>query len=157
MSHQNIICKHVSTQYMLNLISQNFKGDAWMLEWLANHHLSISRKDGPIIALKLGLVVMHASYYTRVDVWLPELQFGQNCMPSCPCCKSNHRVSPHGFHRSHFGRLIIHQKDNYFIIGRRYICKKCQEDNEQSKISFQRQVAKLKAQAESMMIKARSQ
>ena len=77
-------------------------------------------------------------------------------MPNCPCCKTNHRVSPRGFHQRHFGRLIIGQQDNYYIIGRSYYCKKCQEDNEQSKISFERQAAKLKAQAEELGIEAES-
>ena len=74
-------------------------------------------------------------------------------MPNCLCCKTNHRVSPRGFQR-HFRRLIINQQDNYYIIGRSYYCKKCQEDNEQSKISFERQAAKLKAQAEELGIEA---
>ena len=78
------------------------------------------------------------------------MQYRLLYMPTCPCCKSNSRVKRHAFHDKHFGRLVISQKDKYTLIGSRYWCWKCKEDNEQSKISFKREEAKMKAQAEAM-------
>ena len=101
----------------------------WLLAYLRDHHWRISREDGPIIAKQLGLHSEHESYYPRVKIWLPDVQWGESLMPICPNCKRHMR--PHGFQARHFGRVIIDQTDHYYIISRRYICTACKERKSQ--------------------------
>lgn len=97
----------------------------WMMEYLKENHWTIRREDGPKIAKHLCLKLHHVSYYRRVDVWLPDIRWGALLTPSCPKCKTNRRVSPHGFHCKHYGRIVVDWSENYFIITCRYICYTC--------------------------------
>ena len=71
----------------------------------------------------------HDAYYRSVFVWLPDVRWGDEVMPCCPSCKCNTDVFSHGFHDSNFGRKVIGLKSNYFIISKRYICKRCKKKN----------------------------
>ena len=99
----------------------------WLRQHLLENHWTTCLKDGPKIAQNLGLKQEHVFYYPRVDFWLPDLQWGPSLMPCCPNCLTNNRVDPHAFHDNHFGRIVVDQTENYYIVSRRYICKTCKE------------------------------
>ena len=63
----------------------------------------ILQKDALEVAKKLGLDKEHYSYYPTVRVFLPDLQWGIECMPCCPNCKFNTRVDVHGLRDNHPG------------------------------------------------------
>ncbi|KAL7535665.1 hypothetical protein ACHAXR_006652, partial [Thalassiosira sp. AJA248-18] len=122
-------------------VIRNFKAleeMRWLLEYLKEHHYWICKEDGPKIAEQLGLDMEHVLYYQRVYVWLPDVQWGAECMPACPNCRCNHRVARHGFHANHFGRVIVDAKDNYSTVGCRYVCHTCQENKKNLHESVER-------------------
>ncbi|KAL7493375.1 hypothetical protein ACHAWT_002406, partial [Skeletonema menzelii] len=106
----------------------------WMLEFIKNHQWSIPREHIPTITRKLGL--QHEDvfkyYYTRLDVWLPDLQHGHSHMPCCVNCKHNNAVGVHGY-STHPGRMVVNQTENYYILTRRYICHDCKKKKERLK------------------------
>ena len=67
----------------------------------------ILQKDALEVAKKLGLDKDHYSYYPTVRVFLPDIQWGFECMPCCPNCKCNTRVDVHGFRDNHPGRIVV--------------------------------------------------
>ena len=93
-----------------------------------DHHWRVLREEGPKLATRLGLTKEHVSYYVEVQVWLTDLQWGKSLMPRCPHCKKFGQ--PHGFQHNHFGRIVVDQKDHYYIISRRYKCEACKKRKE---------------------------
>ena len=73
----------------------------------------------------LGLTFSEKSYYRDIYVWLPEVRWGEEGMPSCPHCRSNSNVAPHCWRENHAGRRICNLDEHYFAISRRYICHTC--------------------------------
>ena len=82
---------------------------------------------------KLEILFTEDAYYRDVEVWLPEIRFGLECMPKCPTCKSNAKVSFHAYRENHFGRKIISLNTCYYIQSRRYICANYKDDNDKLK------------------------
>ena len=107
--------------------------ERWMLQFLKDHRWSIPREKIPSIVRKLKLkhdINLFKYYYTRLDVWLPDLQ--HDCMPCCVNCKRNHAVGVHGYLR-HPGRMVVNRTENYYILTRRYICHDCKKQNDRLK------------------------
>lgn len=84
------------------------------------------------ICSKLGNTFSESSYYRDIFVWLPDIRW--NTMPPCVECRSNTRVGAHGFRANHDGRRICSLDTHYFIISRRYICHKCEDDAKESRV-----------------------
>ena len=59
--------------------------------------------------------------------FLPDLQWGIECMSCCPNCKFDTRVDVYGFSDNHPGRIVVGKYKNEFIISRRYICSTCKD------------------------------
>jgi len=105
----------------------------WMLEYVRERQWSIPKQDIPAIVRKLGLQHdrnLFKYYYTRLDVWLPDLQYGH--MPCCVNCKNNCAVGVHAY-PSHPGRMVVNQTENYYILTRRYICNDCKKEKDRLK------------------------
>jgi hypothetical protein len=103
--------------------------EAWLLKFLDEHDWSIPQNQTPKLVRKLRLkhdTALFKYYYTRLDVWMPDLRWGHMHMPCCPDCKHNYAVGVHGY-PVHPGRMVVGQQDNYYIITRRYICSDCEE------------------------------
>jgi hypothetical protein len=137
--------KGIQQEYLQNIHQQlkdecNFQrgkqdGD-WLVQYLKDNGWWIRKESAPRIAKKLSLPVYHYTYYRDVRVWIPDLQYGKDCMPSCPCCKSKSRVTIHGFQPKHYGRIVVGLAETYYIISRRYRCEGCREKNEALKRSI---------------------
>lgn len=136
---QQLFLERVHARLKLECNAQHEKeSDDWILGHLTNNNWWIRQLNAPEMAKKLSLKQNHLSYYRDIRVWIPELQYGMECMPSCPCCKSNKKVTVHGFQSNHYGRTVIGLKQNYYIISRRYRCEGCRERNEALKRSVSR-------------------
>ena len=77
---------------------------------------------------ELNVAFDEPAYYRDVYVWLPEQRWGNIAWPPCPTCLQQD-VAAHGFQTNHFGRRVVSITSNYFIMSRRYICRRrcCQE------------------------------
>ena len=112
-------------------------GELWLLTLLK----SMKGKDSwwlrassaEFVCKKLGITFYEPSYYRDIRVWLPELQWGKEATPPCPCCKSARRVGVHAWRDNHFGRRICDLTSHYFVMTCRYICHACQQDHAQVK------------------------
>lgn len=105
----------------------------WLLEYLKVHNWTIHDYDAEYICKMLNqkskvITFDEKWYYRTIYVWLPDVRWGKECTPVCPRCDSNKDVSFHCWRDNHFGRKIISLDTNYFIMSRRYICKKCKDD-----------------------------
>lgn len=100
--------QNVHSQLKLECNSQRGKqSEDWLVDYLKENGWWIRKEHATRIAKKLTLTAYHYSYYRDVRVWLPDLQYGNECKPCCPCCKSKSKVTVHGFHSKHHGRMII--------------------------------------------------
>ena len=99
----------------------------WLLEILQQWNWRVPAELAPQVAKKLGLERAHPSYYEVVNVWLPDVRWGAECMPCCPNCKTNKHVVIHGFRDNHPCRVMIGLRRNEKIISRRYKCNTCQK------------------------------
>jgi hypothetical protein len=112
------------------------KDSDWLLPRLKENGWWIWKESAPMIAKRLSIPVYHYTYYCDVCVWIPDLQYGKDCMPACPCCKSKARVTIHGFHSKHYGRIVVGLTEIYYIISRRYRCEGCREKSDALKRSI---------------------
>lgn len=69
--------------------------------WIRAYHYAT-------ICNKLNITKDHpdmteSSYFRDVYVWLPDVRWGNGCMPSC----SNLKVRSNGFRENHVGRRVI--------------------------------------------------
>ena len=107
--------------------------EKWLTKFLKENDWSIPSNKIPMIARKLKLnhdTTVFKHYYTRLDVWLPDLRWGH--MPCCPNCKHNNAVGVHCY-SIHPGRKVIGLKENYYVLGRRYICSDCKKEKQRLK------------------------
>lgn len=126
---------HAQLQEECNTQRPNTNGD-WLIGDLKENGWWLRKENAPMIARKLSLSVHHVTYYRDIRVWIPDLQYGRDCLPSCPSCKSNRRVTVHGFDSKHHGRLVIGLTHNYFLVSRRYRCGLCKEKSDALKRSI---------------------
>ena len=103
--------------------------DKWLLELLRDDEWKRSSK----VCRKLGLTYGEKSYYRSVRVWFPELQYGQECMPSCVSCFSNCKVGVHAYSKKTPARRVVALTTNYFVMSRQYICHTCSKLNKERK------------------------
>ena len=104
--------------------------EKWLTKFLKENDWSIPSNKIAMIAQKLKLghdTSLFKYYYTRLDVWLPDIRWGH--MPCCPNCKHNNAVGVHCY-SIHPGRKIIGQHENYHILSRRYICSDCKKEKQ---------------------------
>ena len=100
----------------------NAPGADWWLRAGQAHH----------VCGKLGLEFHEPSYYRDVNVWLPDVRWGQEAMPPCVECESAEEVGPLGFRDNHFARRICALKTHYFTMSRRYVCRCCERKAKQA-------------------------
>ncbi len=104
--------------------------EKWLMKFLNENDWSIPSNKIPMIARKLKLnhdTTVFKYYYTRLDVWLPDLRWGH--MPCCPNCKHNNAVGVHCY-SIHPGRKVIGLTENFYVLGRRYICSDCKKEKQ---------------------------
>ena len=104
---------------------------SWLVRWLNKHNWIIRREQGAEMAEKLGLTPHHAGLYRNIHPWLPDVRWGKTCMPCCPTCHSNKEVGSQGFNSSHYGRMVVGLKENYYVLTRRYRCLGCDRKNDE--------------------------
>ena len=105
----------------------------WLMDFLITCNWRIPFHRAKFMCRKLEISFTEDAYYRDVEVWLPEIRFGLECMPKCPTCKSNAKVSFHAYRENHFGRKIISLNTCYYIQSRRYICANYKDDNDKLK------------------------
>lgn len=127
-------CVHARLKLECNVLRGRQQGD-WLVDYLKDNGWWIRKEYAPKIAKKLHLDVHHHTYYRDVRVWIPDLQYGKEYLPPCPCCKSKSRVTVHGFNFKHYGRIVVGLNNTYYIISRRYRCDSCKEKNKALKRS----------------------
>ena len=102
--------------------------DPWLRKHLDKNDWKIRSEEAPLIAQKLSIQATNKAYYRDVHVWLPDVMWGLDFMPSCPNCKTNKDVAIHGFLENHFGRVVVGLEENFHVVSRRYKCKCCQQE-----------------------------
>jgi hypothetical protein len=90
--------------------------DKWLLELLKYDEWWIKTKRASKVCRKLGLEYSEKSYYRSVRVWFPELQYGQECMPSCLSCFSNYKVGVHAYSKKGPACGVVGLTTNYFVM-----------------------------------------
>jgi len=115
----------------------DFEGDSWLIKLLNENDWWVRKTDAYYVAKKLGLKKESYAYYRDVYIWLPDIRWKdveKTFMPCCPNCKIGHpRVGPHGFRDNHAGRVVVHLKETYYVISRRYICHECKREVKKAK------------------------
>ena len=114
----------------------------WLLDFLKDHDWCIQHYHAKTICKKLGIIFNEPSYYRDVHVWLPDIRWGNTCMPVCPRCDNNSKVTFHAWRKNHFGRKIVGLRENYVTMSRRYKCSKCLEDSDKLKDDLKRAATK---------------
>ena len=85
------------------------------------------------VCAKLGIEYGEPAYYRDIYVWLPDVRWGLEAMPTCVECDSAAEVGPHGFQTIHFGRRITALDTHYFSMSRRYKCSCCMRKAKEAK------------------------
>ena len=98
---------------MLNYLKDN----DWIIRSSEIHRKRVlvyhnGNREVTSIAEKLSLNVVNKAYYRDVYVWLPDVRWGKELMPSCPACKTNKDVGVHGFCDDYFGKLVVRLEEN---------------------------------------------
>ena len=112
--------------------------DRWLLKHLKQWNWKISGKHAKFMCDRLGLEYSEPAYYRSIHVWLPDLRWGRIAMPPCVNCKDSSQVESKGYQSNHCGRRVYSMDTHYFIISRRYKCKKCEEKAQETKASEMR-------------------
>ena len=102
--------------------------DPWLRKHLDKNDWKIRSEEAPLIAQKLSIQATNKAYYRDVHVWLPDVMWGLDFMPSCPNCKTNKDVAIHGFRENRFRRVVVGLEENFHVVSRRYKCKCCQQE-----------------------------
>ena len=105
----------------------------WLTDMLKKKKWRIPAEDVPEVAAKLELEVAHESYYRTINVWLPDVRWGKECMPCCPNCKTNEHVTVNGFRDNHPSRTIVGLYKNESVISRSYRCNCCRKKRQELK------------------------
>jgi hypothetical protein len=133
--------KAIQKRLQYEVKEQNELVDNWLRKLLDDNDWWIRKSHVPKVLKKLQITTAHPlAYYRDVYVFLPEIRIwkttGRICMPSCPTCKSNERVSPHAFRDNHFGRVVVDLTETYYVLGRRYICLECKSKSQELKAAL---------------------
>ena len=107
--------------------------EKWLLELLQDNEWWIESKRARKVCGKLSLQFAEKSHYRDVRVWFPELEHGQECMPSCVSCRSNCKVGVHACSKKAPARRVVALTTNYFVMSRQYICHVCSKLNKERK------------------------
>ena len=107
--------------------------EKWLLELLKDDEWWIETKRAWKVCNKLGISCAENSYYRNVRVWFPEMQYGQECMPSCVSCGRNCKVGVHAYSKKTPARRVVVLTTNYFVMSRQYICHVCSKLNKERK------------------------
>ena len=129
--HNRMQAETTSTPERLNL--DCIVGDKWLLRRLRDSNWWLRASSARSVCLKLGLEFGEESYYRDIRIWLPDEEFG--IKPPCVDCGQSDQVSSHCFRDNHFGRRITHLTENYFVISKRYSCKRCQDEAVAAKLA----------------------
>jgi hypothetical protein len=110
----------------------------WLLPLLKEDGYWLRAHKARHICKKLGVTFTCEAYYTDVHVWVPQLEFGIEAMPSCVSCKCTAQVQVHGWSAKgeHVGRRVCGMQRHYFMLTQRYICTACQAITEASRPRF---------------------
>jgi hypothetical protein len=108
--------------------------EKWLMSHLKRNQYWIRQSDAEAFCSehKLDLKFTESAYYRDILVWLPEIRWGHEGTPYCPCCRTNTWVKFHSYRSNHFGRVVIKSAGHYFVISRRYRCNHCKEVTEQA-------------------------
>jgi hypothetical protein len=105
----------------------------WLHEFFDEEDYWIPKARAKWMCHKLNIQYEECLYYRNVFVWLPKLQGGQACMPSCVSCKNNANVSVHGYTLNHPACYVVGVSTHYYIMTWRYICHVCKHENKRRK------------------------
>jgi len=110
----------------------------WLLPLLKEDGYWLRAHKARHICKKLGVTFTCEAYYTDVRVWVPQLEFGIEAMPSCVSCKCTAQVQVHGWsaEHGHVGRRVCGMQRHYFMLTQRYICIACQAITNASRPRF---------------------
>mgnify|MGYP006107333253 FL=1 len=105
--------------------------DKWMIKLLEQNGWWLRSEHALFVCKELGITQpAERFYYRSIYIWLPDIRYGIDSMPSCPngCCSSN--VSSHGFCSgdiSNIARRVTGITTHYYVISKRYKCKSCEK------------------------------
>jgi hypothetical protein len=105
--------------------------DKWMIKLLEQNGWWLRSEHALFVCKELGITQPAVRFYYRsIYIWLPDIRYGIDSMPSCPngCCSSN--VSSHGFCSgdiSNIARRVTGITTHYYVISKRYKCKSCEK------------------------------
>ena len=79
-------------------------------------------------------------YYGDIKCWLPEIQWGETCMPVCPCCKRQKNVMRHDLGNLRKARRVFDLDRSVYVIAYRYKCAACYKTNEKKRDDLKRKL-----------------
>ena len=94
--------------------------DKWMIKLLEQNGWWLRSEHALFVCKELGITQpAERFYYRSIYIWLPDIRYGIDSMPSCPngCCSSN--VSSHGFCSgdiSNIARRVTGITTHYYVI-----------------------------------------
>jgi len=115
--------------------------DPWLFRMLEQKDWWLRATRALFVCKMLNMEnVAEEFYYRDVYVWLPDVRWGKECMPCCPTCRTNTHVGPHDLRLDHVGRRITDMNTHYFVVGKRYKCKHCEQQAKDIGSKLARQV-----------------
>jgi hypothetical protein len=100
--------------------------DHWLTKELDENGFWLRKERAKLVCRKLKIEFGEPLYYRDIRVWIPEIEGGQLCMPTCTTCKSNLNVRIHSYTTDHPARRIVALSTHYYLMSREYMCKSCQ-------------------------------
>jgi len=128
----HVYLQHVRRRLHDELLT-TFTGKTWLLDLLKSSegrddkYFWLRASKSREICRKLGISYGgEQAYYKDIKVWLPDIQYGRQYMPVCPCCMSNDKVRFLSWQANHYARRITDEHDFFYLMSRRYKCEKCE-------------------------------
>jgi hypothetical protein len=107
--------------------------ELWLTEILKNNDWWICHQQAELLCKKLDIILAEMAYYGDVYVSLPEKRWGPVALPPCPSCLQQNKIGAHGWQKKHYTRWVVTMNSNYFVMLRRYICHRCNQDASKGK------------------------
>jgi len=116
-TYMQALMKRFETEASPDFVKNHPKDSTWLHEWLKDHGYWIRSECAHTLCRKLGIEKHEESYYRDIRVWFPDIEGGQNCMPSCVTCERNDQVQPHSYPMDHPGRRVVTFETDFFIMS----------------------------------------
>jgi hypothetical protein len=127
-SVMNTYLQAIQTRLKYEVLEDTKKEEMWLTETLNQNDWWIRHQQAESLCKKVDVIFEEIAYYRDVYVWLPEKRWGHIAWPPCPSCFNQDKIGAHGWQTNHYARRVVTMNSNYFVMSRRYICHRCNQD-----------------------------